>query len=75
MGSENIKKEMQIFQFSVKRLSVGISRASSLWKDAKFSELSTSVGEIAIQSRDVLVAGERCCSAIDKFDKIAAEKY
>ena len=75
MGSENIKKEMQIFQSSVKQLSVGIGRASSLWKDEKFSELSASIGEIANQSKDVIVAGDRCCSTIDKFDKIAAEKY
>lgn len=75
MGSEKIKKEMQIFQSSVKKLSAGIGRASSLWRDAKFSELSASVGEIANQSKDVIVAGDRCCSAIDNFDKIAAEKY
>jgi len=75
MGSRDIKKEMQVFQSSVKQLSVGIGKASSLWMDAKFSELSVSVGEIAIQSKDVIVAGDRCCSSIDKFDRIAAEKY
>ena len=75
MGSENIKREIQIFQSSVQQLSAGIGRASSLWKDAKFSELSASVGEIANQSKDVIVTGDRCCSSIDKFDKIAAEKY
>ncbi len=75
MGSENIKREIQIFQSSVKHLSAGIGRASSLWRDAKFSELSASIGEIANQSKDVIVAGDRCCSSIDKFDKIAAERY
>ena len=75
MSSENIKKEMQIFKSSVMRLSASISKASSLWKDEKFSELSASVSEIANQSRDVIVAGDRCCDSIDKFDSIAAEKY
>lgn len=75
MGSENIKREMQIFQSSIKRLSAGVSQASSLWKDEQFSGLSASVSEIANQSKDVMVAGERCCSSIDKFDRIAAEKY
>ena len=75
MGSENIKREMQLFQSSIKRLSTGISQASSLWKDEQFSGLSTSVSEIANQSKDVIVAGDRCCSSIDKFDEIAAEKY
>ena len=75
MGYENIKKEMQVFQSSVKQLSAGIGRASSLWGDEKFSELSASVGEIASQSKDIIVAGDRCCSSIDKFVRIAAEKY
>jgi len=75
MGTENIRKEMQIFQASIKNLSAGISRASSLWKDEKFSELSSSIGEIANNSKTVMVTGDRCCSSIDKFNKIAAEKY
>lgn len=75
MESENIKKEMQIFESSIKRLSMGISRTSSLWKDEKFSELSALISEIANQSKDVLVSGDRCCASIDRFDKIAAEKY
>lgn len=75
MGTENIRKEMQIFQSSIKNLSAGISRASSLWKDAKFSELSAAIGEVANNSKNVMVAGDRCCSSVDKFNKIAAEKY
>lgn len=75
MGTENIKKEMQIFQASIKNLSAGISRVSSLWKDEKFSELSASIGEVANNSKNVMVAGERCCSTVDRFNKIAAEKY
>lgn len=75
MGTENIRKEMQIFQASIKNLSAGINRASSLWKDTKFSELSTSIGEVANNSRDVMVTGDRCCSSVDKFNKIAEEKY
>lgn len=75
MGTESIRKEMQIFQASIKNLSTGISRASSLWKDEKFSELSTSIGEVANNSKNVMVTGERCCSTVDKFNKIAAEKY
>lgn len=75
MGTENIRKEMKVFQSSIKNLSAGISRASSLWKDEKFSELSTSIGEVANNSKNVMVAGDRCCSTIDKFNKIATEKY
>lgn len=75
MGLESIRKEMEIFQTSVKNLSAGISRASSLWKDEKFFELSISIGEVANNSKNVMVAGDRCCSSVEKFYKIAAEKY
>ncbi len=47
MGTESIRKEMQIFQSSIKKLSAGMNQASSLWKDEKFSELSASIGEVA----------------------------
>ena len=72
MGSESIRKEMQIFQSSIKNLSAGISRTASLWKDEKFSELSSSIGEVANDSKNVMVAGDRCCLSVDKFNKIAA---
>ncbi len=75
MGTESIRKEMQIFQSSIKKLSAGMNQASSLWKDEKFSELSASIGEVANNSKNVMVAGDRCCSSVDKFNKIAAEKY
>lgn len=75
MGSAEISKELQAFQSAVKTLGDGISKASSLWNDAKFTELSSSVGEIASQSKELMLSGDRCCSSIDKFDKIAAEKY
>lgn len=75
MGTKNIRKELQIFQSSIKNLSAEISRTSFLWKDEKFSELSASIGEVANNSKNVMVAGDRCCSSVDKFNKIAAEKY
>ena len=74
MGILEIKKDLQDFQAAVKKLSDGVAQASSLWKDVKFSELSSSVSYIATQSRDLMMSGDRCCSSIDKFDRIAAEK-
>ena len=75
MPSGEIKKDLQLFQASIKQLSSSISSASSLWSDKKFAELSTAVSEVASQSRDVMVSGDRCCSSIDRFDKVAAERY
>lgn len=75
MGAQDISKEMQAFQAAIQKLSGSIGQASALWRDPKYSELSSSVGEIASQSKDVLVSGERCCSSVIKFDKIAGEDY
>lgn len=75
MDTRSIKQEMQSFEASVKRLSAGVGQASVLWRDEKYSELSASVSEIASQSRDVLVSGQRCCASVEKFISIAGEKY
>lgn len=75
MGAHGISKEIRAFQAAVQKLSGGVSQASALWRDSKYSELSSSVGEIATQSRDVMVSGERCCSTVSKFEKIADEDY
>lgn len=75
MNSSIIKSDLEAFQASVKTLSDGIQQASSLWRDTKFSELSASVSSIAKQSKELIVAGDRCCNAIDRFEAIAGEKY
>lgn len=75
MSSAVIKKDLQEFQAAVKKLSGGVGKASSIWSDTQFAELSSSVSSVANQSKDLMVSGDRCCSSIDKFDKIAAEKY
>lgn len=75
MSSGEIRKDLQLFQESIKHLSSSISGASSLWRDQKYAELSSAVSEVASQSRDVMVSGDRCCLSIDRFDKVAAERY
>lgn len=75
MGSSEIRGDMQEFQASVKKLSDKIGRASVLWNDAKFSELSSSVGKVASQLKEFMVYGDRACMSIDRFDKIASEQF
>lgn len=74
MDSKSIRQEIQLFQTSVKKLSVEVGKVSSLWKDDKFNSLLSSVVEVANQSKNILLTGDRCCSSIDKFEKIASEK-
>lgn len=75
MGSSAIQKELQQFQMAIKKLSDSVGKASSIWQDEKFSELNSSVQNLALQSKEYMVYGDRCCSTIDRFDKIASENY
>ena len=75
MGAEMIKKDMDQFQAALLRLSTGVSQASSIWKDPKFSELFTEVSKLAGESKDVMIRGENLISAIQRFDSIASEQY
>ena len=73
--SQQIKRELAVFQSSVQKLGAGIKSASSLWKDPKYSELSSALTQIANLSRTVLVAGDKSCEVINKFFKVANEEY
>ena len=75
MNSSCLRKDIETFCASVKKLSSDIGTASSLWSDPKFSELSSSISEIAGFSKNVIVTGDKCCSSMDKFQRIAEEKY
>lgn len=73
--SQQIKRELEGFQSSVQRLGAGIKDASALWKDPKYSELSSEVTQIANLSRNVLAAGGKSCEVINRFFKVASEEY
>ena len=62
------------FQAAVKRLSDRV-KGVTLWNDSKYRELSASVSKVASESKTVAVTGDRCCSSIGKFFRIAAERY
>lgn len=75
MNTATIKKDMDMFQDAVKKLSIEVGKASSIWGDSKFSGLTASVNMIANMSKNVIVAGDCSCNSIDKFIKISDEKY
>ncbi len=75
MGSERIKNDLREFEQSVRALSDGIGKASDVWNDRKYTELSNSIREVANDSMKFIQIGDRCCSQVDKFMAIAAEKY
>ncbi|MGN0108190.1 MAG: hypothetical protein ACI4A5_10920 [Hominilimicola sp.] len=75
MSYVNIKRDLDAFHASVKRLGYGVGKASALWKDEKYTELSNSIRNIASMSKDVIIAGNRCHDSISRFDSIANEKH
>jgi|InofroStandDraft_1065614.scaffolds.fasta_scaffold18037_2 hypothetical protein len=75
MGAQMIRKEVQAFEQAVKTLGDSIKNAGALWTDEKYRQLSASVGSLAQQSRELMLAGDRCCGAIDRFQSIAQEEY
>ena len=75
MGSERIRSDLREFEQSVRSLSDGVSKASSIWNDKKYTELSDSIREVANDSIRFIQVGARCCAQVDKFMEIAAEKY
>ena len=75
MGSEHIKNDLREFEQSVRTLSDGIGKASDVWNDKKYTELSNSIRLVANDSMKLIQIGDRCCSQVDKFMAIAAEKY
>lgn len=75
MNSALLRTDLEQFEKAVKKLGSGISKASSIWSDEKYSELFASVQTIAQNSKEVLVNGESACESVDQLVKIASEKY
>jgi hypothetical protein len=73
MSAGAVRKDLQQFEVSIKKLSSSISQSSALWKDDKFSELFASVSSLASDSKDFMVSGERFCTAIEQFERISSE--
>ena len=66
---------MNEYSQQIKRELEGFQSASSLWKDPKYSGLSSEMTQIANLSKNVLVSGDKSCEIIDKFFKAANEQY
>lgn len=75
MHSGEIRADLECFQAMVQELGGEIGKASVLWEDEKYSELSAAVRMIANNSKNVIVTGERCCASVDRFAQISAEQY
>ncbi len=75
IGSKDLRKDLEHFQKAVRDLSSKIQKASMLWNDKQFNDLNNSVKDIARQSKNVMTTAEKGCDSIDRFERIASERY
>ena len=72
--SSNIKKYLDNFRLSTRKISERVGRVGDIWRDDNYSALQTQMGELARASKSVIESGDRACTSIDKFFDIANEK-
>ena len=73
--TQEIKKDIDLFQGYVQWLSSKIQSASIQWNDEQFASLTKGISCIAHQSKDVLITGDKFCESVEKFFTIANENY
>jgi len=74
MASKELKREVELFQNTVKSLSSSIEQSGVEWNDEKYSELASKIRGIASSSKQIIISSNRVCEAMDKFEKIAKEE-
>ena len=71
--SSDIKKELDNFTLSSRKIGEKISGIGEIWRDSNYASLQSQIGELAKESRKVIETGSDACASIDKFDAIAME--
>jgi hypothetical protein len=69
-----LKKHLEDFQKAVKKLGDSVNKSGVEWNDAQFISLSNSIKGVAASSKQVLVFGNQCSSAIKRFNAIESER-
>jgi len=72
--SANLKRNIDGFRLSAKKVSESINKVGDIWKDSNYASLQKQMGELAKASKAVIENGERTCASADKFFEIASEK-
>lgn len=67
-------KHMAELKKAVKKVSDSVNRCGVDWNDAQFYSLSTSIKNVASSSKQILIVGNRCISAVKRFNTIESEK-
>ena len=65
--------ETTAFEMAVNRLGNSVRKASVLWQDENYRQLSESVASLGNSSRMVVESGSRSRKAVEAFEKINSE--
>lgn len=71
MNTAGIRLDLDRFETAARTLGSEVAGASALWTDEKYDELAAALRVIADGSRNVIVAGERCCHSVENFIRIS----
>lgn len=71
MAEYDLFRETQEFDRIIMSLGQTVKRASISWRDQKYQELFQSLQKVAVNSRDVKIAGDDCVRKFRKFMEIA----
>ena len=69
-----LNKHLATFQRAAHKLEYAVIKSEIEWNDAQFYNLRNSVKNVAADSRQVLLIGGRCISAIKRFNAIESER-
>ena len=72
--SAGIKRNIDDFRLSTRKISEKINEAGDIWRDSNYSSLHRQIGELAKASKSVIESGDRTCTSIDKFFDISGER-
>ena len=72
-GFKNLQNDIHQFEDVIRNLSMGVNSCGISWRDSQYEQLSGKIGTIASSSKNVIQAGQRCESAMKRFESIAAE--
>ena len=64
----------QEFERIIRALSSSVSKATPLWRDEKYTELTESVRKVALASKDIIDSGRDCDRELAAFWQITNEK-
>lgn len=72
-GLKNLQNDIHQFEDVIRNLSMGVNNCGVLWRDSQYEQLAGKISKIATLSKGVIQSGQRCESAIKRFESIASE--